>query len=127
MNQQNHGLLTPFPRAPGGFSRLRHVCARVGVTSRAVRHYEMLGLIKCDRRPDGSRVLGDEAQGRLTIIATLRAAGVGLPAIGALFDEGGDLNESVRALLLGQLKHFQDQSLLVSLLLNGQLCRPTPR
>jgi DNA-binding transcriptional MerR regulator len=123
MNQQNHHHLTPSVpvaarRARLGYLRLRDVCPRLGITPRAVRHYEMLGLIKCDRGYDGARALDDEAQTRLTTITTLRTAGVGLRAIGLLFASGGDLNDGARTLLLGQLNYFQDQSLVVTQLLD---------
>ncbi len=123
MNQQSHRHLMPSATVPArrarlGSLRLRDVCPRLGITPRAVRHYEMLGLIKCDRGFDGARALDDEAGARLALIVTLRAAGVGLRAIGSLFAEGGDLNDGARTLLLGQLNYFQDQSLVVTRLLD---------
>jgi DNA-binding transcriptional MerR regulator len=60
-----------------------------GVTIRAIRHYEAVGLLpEADRSTGGHRRYGDDALNRLRQVLKLRDCGFGLDAIQQLLDRG---------------------------------------
>jgi DNA-binding transcriptional MerR regulator len=81
----------------------------LGVTSRAIRHYEQLGLIDCERDPRGTRHLSDTALERLAVIRDLRMADVSVPRIGEILLGGEDLATAVRAELRVQARKLEAQ------------------
>lgn len=92
-------------------------CRRLGITLRALRNYESLGLLQCPRGPDNRRELDEPARTRLVAIVDLRATGLDLATIGRLFDRGEDLDRSVcnhlsRRLEILELERAQLQLLL---------------
>jgi DNA-binding transcriptional MerR regulator len=66
------------PAACGTSNRASIAAVRtsLGITYRAIRHYEELGLIACGRDARGQRWLDGAAVDRLTVIRDLRRAGV---------------------------------------------------
>lgn len=78
---------TPLRRGPGlGDLTLGRVCETIGLTARAVRHYEKLGLLHTRRNGKNERLFDKDATTRLTLIAGLRAAGLPIADIKILFD-----------------------------------------
>jgi MerR family transcriptional regulator, thiopeptide resistance regulator len=75
-------------RASGEWS-IQQVARLAGTTSRALRHYDELGLLPPSRVGDqGYRYYDQAALLRLQRILLLRDLGLGLPAIGELLDGG---------------------------------------
>ncbi|MCW5635389.1 MAG: MerR family transcriptional regulator [Rubrivivax sp.] len=84
-------------------------CRRVGITARAVRHYESLGLL-LPRRINGARVYGPTELRTLELLQRFKAMGLSLaecrkglkwlgqPTSGPSVDDGTDLRAFVRSL-----------------------------
>lgn len=67
------------------------VARRVGVSSRTLRHYDHIGLLKPTRvGPNGYRLYGQSALVRLQRILLLRELGLGLPAIQRVLEHRTD-------------------------------------
>jgi MerR family transcriptional regulator, thiopeptide resistance regulator len=64
--------------------KIGDVVARTGLTERAIRHYERLGLIKPDRSAAGQRLFGADALRALASVRILKRAGFSLGEIEAL-------------------------------------------
>jgi DNA-binding transcriptional MerR regulator len=60
-----------------------------GLTPRAIRYYEERGLIQTSRDRFNMRRFDAPTRDRLTLIAKLRRAGIGLPDIEEVLDEDG--------------------------------------
>jgi DNA-binding transcriptional MerR regulator len=68
------------------FYRIRDFAECVGVTAKALRHYERLGLLKPRRTAAGYRVYSDSDRARLDQIVALKFLGISLREIQALLD-----------------------------------------
>ncbi|HYQ68279.1 MerR family transcriptional regulator [Actinophytocola sp.] len=66
--------------------RIGELAAKTGVTPRALRYYEEMGLLRPDRTTSGQRVYGAAALERVGLIRELYAAGLGSGMISALLD-----------------------------------------
>ena len=67
--------------AAGGKARMADIQSLFGMTPRAIRYYEIIGLIEATRTGTNARVFDARARERLRWIARLRAAGVSLEGI----------------------------------------------
>ena len=69
--------------------RIGEFARRVGITPRAVRHYESLGLLRPDRTDErtGYRHYGAAELARAVRIEQLKRGGVPLAAIGLVIDD----------------------------------------
>ena len=85
------------------------VSARLGVTVRAVRHYERQGLIRPLRNDNDYRVYGREEWVRLELIVLLRSAGIGLAQIRRALDHEGAAPAHAIDLLEGQATQLEAQ------------------
>lgn len=74
----------PFTTPPKTYL-ITHLTREFGVTSRALRHYEDLGLLHPVRR-DGARIYSRKDRARLVLILHGRSVGLSLEKIGELLD-----------------------------------------
>ncbi|HEX7308718.1 MerR family transcriptional regulator [Lentzea sp.] len=65
--------------------RIGELADRAGVTPRALRYYEEMGLLQSTRTASGQRVYDAEAPDRVTVIRELYAAGLGSDLIASVF------------------------------------------
>lgn len=80
-----------------GLLKIGDVVARTGLTERAIRHYERLGLIKPDRSAAGQRLFGAEALRALASVRILKRAGFSLAEIETLLAAKVDAKTLVKA------------------------------
>ena len=80
-----------------GLLKIGDVVARTGLTERAIRHYERLGLIKPDRSAAGQRLFGVEALRALASVRILKRAGFSLAEIETLLQAKVDAKTLVKA------------------------------
>ncbi len=96
------------PAAKTGWD-IAQLATAAGVSSRTIRYYGELGLLRAEGRgPGGRRQFGPDALERLRFIGRLKHLGLTLEQIGALnraFDRGHT------PALLDQLEHMLDQRL----------------
>ena len=77
---------------------IRQVASLVGTTSRTLRHYEAVGLVRPSRvAPGGMRYYDREALVRLQRVLLLRQSGMGLAAIAEAIDGGTSDVDALRA------------------------------
>ncbi|MFE7799804.1 MerR family transcriptional regulator [Nocardia sp. NPDC057440] len=77
---------------------IQELAARAGITGRALRHYDRIGLLPPSRvGANGYRYYGPAAVARLQRILLLRQLGMGLPAIAEVLAEEVDEQEALRA------------------------------
>ena len=82
-------MTEPAAAAPARLLRIQEVAAEVGLTTRAVRYYEEVGLLRPAARSDGDYRLYDASDlERLRFIKALRDdAGFSLAEIGQLLED----------------------------------------
>ncbi len=80
-----------------GLLKIGDVVARTGLTERAIRHYERLGLVKPDRSAAGQRLFGAEALRALASVRILKRAGFSLAEIETLLAAKVDAKTLVKA------------------------------
>ncbi len=73
--------LTRQSSTVGGTARMADIQTLFGMTPRAIRYYEIIGLIQATRTGTNARIFDAKARDRLRWIARLRAAGVSLEGI----------------------------------------------
>lgn len=80
---------TPTPAVPDRLLRIQEVAAETGLTTRAIRYYEEMGLLEPAARSDGAYRLFDASDlERLRFIRELRDdAGFSLAQIGQLLED----------------------------------------
>jgi DNA-binding transcriptional MerR regulator len=83
--------------AGNGLLKIGDVVARTGLTERAIRHYERLGLVKPDRSAAGQRLFGAEALRALASVRILKRAGFSLAEIETLLAAKVDAKTLVKA------------------------------
>jgi DNA-binding transcriptional MerR regulator len=108
-----------------GLLKIGDVVARTGLTERAIRHYERLGLIKPDRSAAGQRLFGAEALRALASVRILKRAGFSLAEIETLLAATVDAKTLVKA-QIESLK-AQAQSVQSSLTLLSGIARELER
>lgn len=87
----------------------RDVCRATGVTSRTLRHYDAIGLLRPSRTGSGGyRFYDEDRLIRLQQILLLRELGLGLAVIRGLLDDGDDVVEALHA-HLGRLSAERDR------------------
>jgi MerR family copper efflux transcriptional regulator len=75
---------------PPGGARIGEVARRAGLSARAVRHYEALGLIEPEGRSGGGfRLYGEGSLRRLILIVRLKEIGFSLGEIAEILPAGG--------------------------------------
>lgn len=89
---------------------IQQIAKLAGTTSRALRHYDEIGLLAPTRvGSNGYRYYGASALARLQRILLLRDLGLGLPAIAALLDKPGTGGEGDDASALEAHLHWLQQ------------------
>jgi len=108
---------------------ITEVAQTYGVTVRALRHYEDIGLIAPDRTPGNARLYSSAVTRRIETIVLMRAAGIGLADIVASYRAAEP--DRVSAELLQRVRKRlsaleAEESKLMQLLhrLDVQSCRP---
>jgi DNA-binding transcriptional MerR regulator len=86
---------SPAPCRTPQRASLAAVRQSLGVTYRAIRHYEQLGLIDCGRDARGTRWLDETAVARLAVIRDLRRAGVSVRRVAQIVLANGDITPAV--------------------------------
>jgi DNA-binding transcriptional MerR regulator len=69
---------------------ISQAAARLGVTHRALRHYEALGLVQPQRPKGNTRAYDAPSMRRLELIVALRAADLPLSAVADILDREAD-------------------------------------
>jgi DNA-binding transcriptional MerR regulator len=96
------------------------MAARLGVSQRALRHYEAVGLIQSYRLYKSARSYDPETVDRLTVIALLRKADVPIATIRAIMslrpDEAAYLRAVREALLSAQDQKTRELAMIRQLL-----------
>lgn len=77
--------------------KIGDVVERTGLTERAIRHYERLGLVRADRSAAGQRLFGAEALKALASVRILKRAGFSLAEIETLLAAKVDAKTLVKA------------------------------
>jgi DNA-binding transcriptional MerR regulator len=89
--------------------RIGELATEVGLTTKAIRYYESIGLLEEPARtPSGYRIYGTGAVERLRFVREAQATGLSLAEIGSILEiksEGGQSCSHTRALLE---QHLQD-------------------
>jgi DNA-binding transcriptional MerR regulator len=103
-------------RAPGALLRIQEVAAETGLTPRAIRYYEEIGLLEPAARSDGAyRLYDGEDLERLRFIRGLRDdAGFSLAEIGQLLED-----ERVRARNRARFRATRDPAARAALVVDG--------
>ncbi len=76
---------------------ISEVCERTGLTKKAVRHYESLGLISPEVLPNGYRAYGEQEVLRLDQVALLSQLGFRLAEIAEIIDAPDAADARIRA------------------------------
>jgi DNA-binding transcriptional MerR regulator len=95
------------------------VAEQLGLTLRAIRHYEEMGLITCGRGPKNVRTLGQAARARLAAIADLKALGLPISEIVDLLGEDGACPDRLKARLRAQLEALDARRTAIAGYLSG--------
>ena len=85
-------------RAPTGFVSIAELAERLGVSHRALRHYEELGLVGSNRHFSNTRHYDDKAVATLSVVASLRKAGVPIPKIRSIIALRDDTTAYLQAI-----------------------------
>ena len=95
------------------------VAEQLGLTLRAIRHYEEMGLITCGRGPKNVRTLGQAARARLAAIADLKALGLPISEIVDLLGEDGACPDRLKTRLRAQLEALDARRTAIAGYLSG--------
>lgn len=95
------------------------VAEQLGLTLRAIRHYEEMGLIACGRGPKNIRTLGTSARARLAAIADLKALGLPISEIVDLLGPDGACPDRLKARLRAQLEALDARRTAIAGYLSG--------
>ena len=112
--------MTPDVSSTDMFLSISAMAARLGVSQRALRHYEAVGLIQSYRLYKSARSYDPETVDRLTVIALLRKADVPIATIRAIMslrpDEAAYLRAVRKALLSAQDQKTRELAMIRQLL-----------
>jgi DNA-binding transcriptional MerR regulator len=94
---------------------IRRLSQQTGVTLRALRHYETLGLLRPIRADRGKRLYPQGECARAIQIARLRRMDLSLPLIQSILDRDcdHDRNEALRQALSERLAELESQTPMV--------------
>ncbi|MGZ4150128.1 MAG: MerR family transcriptional regulator [Actinomycetota bacterium] len=112
------------PVAPAGPLRIGEVAHRIGVTTRTIRYYEELGLLRpSGHSPGGARRYSEPDVARLLRIKELQdLMGLDLDAIGTILQAEDRLNDLRAEYKAGDLSTARrEQIVREALQINGQL------
>lgn len=93
---------------------ISEVSQRMGLTHRAIRLYEEMGLISCARGPKNMRVLDAEAQARLQAVVDLKALGMTISEIVQLLSQQARDPRALRGRIEAQLEALDRQRAVVA-------------
>jgi len=86
-----------------------------GVTVRALHHYDEIGLVRASERTGaGHRRYTEGDLQRLYRVCALRGLGLSLEEIGSVLARPADDVSALRAVLVGQLAHLDEQAIRVT-------------
>jgi len=108
--------VTPAPVSPPRVyaKTISEVSQRMGLTHRAIRLYEEMGLITCARGPKNMRVLDSEAQARLQAVADLKTLGLTISEIVQLLSQQVRDPRALRGRIEAQLEALDRQRAVVA-------------
>lgn len=104
---------TAIPPARVYAGTISEVSQRMGLTHRAIRLYEEMGLISCARGPKNMRVLDAEAQARLQAVVDLKAMGLTISEIAQLLSQQIRDPRALRGRIEAQLDALDRQRAIV--------------
>jgi DNA-binding transcriptional MerR regulator len=90
-------------------STIREVSLQLGLTMRAIRLYEEMGLIACGRGTKNMRTLDETAKATLRAIVELKSLGLAISEIAELAPEISPPSSALRARLADHLAALDDQ------------------
>ena len=85
---------TPQPPIRGAM-RITEMARQLGITPRALRYYEDMGLVTVERTRGGVRLYGPDAREQLTLIVALRRANIPLDRIKNALDAGAQVHRDM--------------------------------
>jgi DNA-binding transcriptional MerR regulator len=88
---------------------ISEVGERLGLSHRAIRLYEEMGLIACTRGPKNMRVLDAEAQAKLQVVVDLKAVGLTISEIAEVFSRELADPQALRARIEARLETLDRQ------------------
>jgi DNA-binding transcriptional MerR regulator len=86
------------PAEPRKAHSITQLSRELGVTQRALRYYEDVGLLSPTRRAGGGRLYSSKDRARVILILGGRAMGMPLEAIGRLFEVYEDVDGDVHTI-----------------------------
>lgn len=90
-------------------STISDASRQLGLTMRAIRLYEDMGLIRCSRGAKNIRILDEPAKARLRTIVELKRLGLTISEIAALLTEAAPRSPALRARLEDHLATLDQQ------------------
>jgi len=121
--QQGHGKATRYPpmdatrsypsrslrHLPSTLSTIGDVSQQLGLTPRAIRLYEEMGLIACQRGVKNMRMLDETAKARLCVIVELKRLGLTISEIAKFLPQAEPAPSALRERLAHALTALDDQ------------------
>ena len=99
----------PAPSRRVFAATIGEVAQRMGLTLRAIRLYEEMGLITCARGPTNMRVLDAAAQARLQAIVDLKVLGLTISEIGQMLSRQATDPQALRGRIEARLQAIDRQ------------------
>jgi DNA-binding transcriptional MerR regulator len=96
-------------QTPSTISTIGDVSQQLGLTPRAIRLYEEMGLIACHRGIKNMRMLDETAKAKLRAIAELKRLGLTISEIADLLPQTEPAPSVLRERLAGYLAALDDQ------------------
>ena len=96
--------------------KIAEVARLYGITGRALRHYEQIGILQSHRQPSGYREYDLAQLQRLEVILFLRRMGLGLRDIGDILSDKLDLQKALQAKIISNGKILREAKEIDSLL-----------
>lgn len=94
---------------PSTMSTIGDVSQNLGLTPRAIRLYEEMGLIACQRGIKNMRMLDEAAKARLAVIVELKTLGLTISEIANFLSQAGPAPSGLRDRLTQTLAALDDQ------------------
>jgi DNA-binding transcriptional MerR regulator len=119
-------LRTPEPatkrsphQIPPTASTISDASRQLGLTMRAIRLYEDMGLISCSRGVKNARILDESAKARLRTVVELKRMGLTISEIADLLPESTPRSPALRARLEDHLATIEQQRMAIIAYLAG--------
>jgi len=99
----------PLRHVPSTLSTIGDVSQQLGLTPRAIRLYEEMGLIACQRGVKNMRMLDETAKARLCVIVELKRLGLTISEIANFLPQAEPAPSALRERLTHALSALDDQ------------------